>query len=76
MDKFIYYLENNHKSVDGHFFHKKKGDKYQLLKKQIFKHKNKLEKIIKEMKLNQINNEYLMKKYIYNLLSRNKKDIK
>ena len=54
----------------------KKGDKYQLLKKQIFKHKNKLEKIIKEMKLNQINNEYLMKKYIYNLLSRNKKDIK
>lgn len=73
MDKPNFYIENKHKSVDGHFFHIKKGDKYQLLKNQISKHKNKLEKIIKDMRINEINNEYLMKKYIYNLLSRKKK---
>jgi hypothetical protein len=36
-------------------------------------HKNKLDKIIKEIKVNQNKNEYLMKKYIFELITRKKK---
>ena len=36
-------------------------------------HKNKFEDIIREIKLNQKKSEYLMKKYIYDLISRKKK---
>ena len=67
-DKLIFYIEKPEESYDL-----KPIDKYQLLKNQIAKHKNKLENIIKEMKLNQIKNEYLMKKFIFDLMSRKKK---
>ena len=65
--------EKTDESFEDNFFYKKTGDKYHLFKKQISKHKNKLEKLIKEIRLNQIKNEYLMKKYIYNLISKKKK---
>ena len=67
-DKLIFYIERPEESYDL-----KPIDKYQLLKNQIAKHKKKFENIIKEMKLNQIKNEYLMKKYIFDLVSRKKK---
>ena len=67
-DKLIFYIERPEESYDL-----KPIDNYKLLKNQIAKHKNKLENIIKEMKLNQIKNEYLMKKFIFELMSRKKK---
>ena len=70
--RLIFY-EKTDESFEDNFFYKKTGDKYHLFKKQISKHKNKLEKLIKEIRLNQIKNEYLMKKYIYNLISKKKK---
>ena len=48
------------------------GDKYIMLKNQMKRRKNRFENIIREIKLNQKKSEYLMKKYIFDLLSRKK----
>lgn len=73
IDRLIFYIENPDECFEENLFDKKPGDKYQLFKNQILKHKTKLENIINELRLNQIKSEYLMKKYIFDLLSRRKK---
>ena len=73
LDRILFYMVKPNECFEENVLDIKPGDKYQLFKNQIAKHKSKLESIIKEMKLNQINNEYLMKKYIFDLLSRKKK---
>ena len=73
IDRLIFYIEKPGECFEEHLKDKKPGDKYQLFKNQIAKHKTKLDNIIKEMRLNQIKSEYLMKKYIFDLLSRKKK---
>ena len=73
VDRLIFFIEKPTECFEENLLDNKPGDKYQLLKSQIVKHKNKLENIIKEIKLNQIKSEYLMKKYIFELLSRKNK---
>lgn len=73
IDRLIFFIENPYECFEENLLDKKPGDKYQMFKNQITKHKNKLDKILKEIKLNQIKSEYLMKKYIFDLLSRKKK---
>ncbi len=73
IDRLIFCIEKPNECFEENLFDKKPGDKYRLLKNQLYQHKNKLDKIIKEIKLNQIKNEYLMKKYIFELISRKKK---
>ena len=73
VDRLIFYMINPEECFEDNLIDIKSGDKYLLLKKQIARHKNKLESILKDIKLNQIKNEYLMKKYIFDLLSRRKK---
>ena len=73
IDRLIFYIEKPEECFEEHLTDKKPGDKYQLFKNQIAKHKTKLDNIIKEIRLNQIKSEYLMKKYIFELLSRKKK---
>ena len=72
VDRLVFFIEKPKECFEENLLDKKPGDKYQLFKEQLVKHKNKLENIIKEIKLNQIKSEYLMKKYIYDLLSRKK----
>ena len=74
VDRLLFYMVKPDECFEENLIDMKSGDKYLMLKKQIAKHKYKLENIIKDMKLNQIENEYLMKKYIFDLLSR-KKDV-
>ena len=73
VDRLIFFIEKPTECFEENLLDNKPGDKYQLLKSQIVKHKNKLENIIKEIKLNQIKSEYLMKKYIFELLTRKNK---
>ena len=73
IDRLIFYIEKPEECFEENLIDKKPGDKYQLFKNQIAKHKTKLENIIKEIRLNQIKSEYLMKKYIFDLLSKKKK---
>jgi hypothetical protein len=73
IDRLIFCIENLDECFEENFSDKKSKDKYQLLKNQLTMHKNKLDKIIKEIKVNQNKNEYLMKKYIFELITRKKK---
>ena len=73
VDRLLFYMVKPDECFEENLIDIKSGDKYLLLKKQIARHKYKLENIIKDMKLSQIENEYLMKKYIFDLLSRRKK---
>ena len=73
VDRLVFYIEKPEECFEENLLDKKPGDKYQLFKNQLTKHKNKLENIIKEIRLNQIKSEYLMKKYIFELLSKKKK---
>ena len=73
VDRLIFLLERPGECFEENLGDKKAGDKYQLLKNQISKQKYRLEAILNEMRLNQIKSEYLMKKYIFGLLSRKKK---
>ena len=73
IDRLIFCIENPDEYFEENFSDKKSKDKYQLLKNQLAIHKNKLDKIIKEIKVNQNKNEYLMKKYIFELITRKKK---
>ena len=73
IDRLIFYIEKPGECFEENLLDEKPSDKYQSFKNQISQHKNKLENIIKEIKMNQIKSEYLMKKYIFDLLSRKKK---
>ena len=72
-DRLRFYLENPDECFEDNVLDEKPGDKYQLFKNQIMKHKAKFDTIIKDIKLNQIKSEYLMRRYIFDLLSRKKK---
>lgn len=73
VDRLVFYIEKPDECFEENLTDEKPSDKYQMFKNQINKHKDKLDKIIKEIKLNQIKSEYLMKKYIFELMSRRKK---
>ena len=73
LDRLLFYMVNPEECFEENLLDIRPGDKYQSLKNQIIKHKSKLESILNEIKLNQIKNEHLMKKYIFDLLSRKKK---
>ena len=73
VDRLRFYIEKPDECFEENVLDEKPGDKYQLFKNQIAKHKKKFENIINEIKLNQIKSEYLMKRYIFDLLSRKKK---
>ena len=73
IDRLLFYMIKPEECFEENVLDIKPGDKYQLLKNQIAKHKSKLDNILVDIKLNQIKNEYLMKKYIFDLLSRRKK---
>ena len=73
IDRLLFYMIKPEECFEENVLDVKPGDKYQLFKNQIAKHKSKLENILVDIKLNQIKNEYLMKKYIFDLLSRRKK---
>ena len=74
IDRLIFLLENPDGCFEENLLEDRPGDRYILLKHQMTKYKNKFDNIIREIKLNQKKSEYLMKKYIFDLLSR-KKDI-
>ena len=74
IDRLIFTIENPEGCFEENLFEGRPGDKYILLKYQMVKHKDKFENIIRDIKLNQKKSEHLMKKYIYDLLSR-KKDV-
>ncbi len=73
VDRLVFYIEKPDECFEENLTDEKPSDKYQMFKNQINKHKDKLDKILKEIKLNQIKSEYLMKKYIFELMSRKKK---
>ena len=73
VDRLIFGIENPEGCFEENLLDDKPGDKYIMLKTQMKNHKNKFEDIIREIKLNQKKSEYLMKKYIYDLISRKKK---
>ena len=50
----------------------KQEDEYLLLKNKIFIHENKFEKYIRKIKLNQVNKEHLMKKFIFDTVTSKK----
>jgi len=68
----VYYIEKPSKDEIG-----KKEDEdeneYLLLKDKIMKHKDKFDKFIKKLKISQMDQEYLMKKYIFELITNKKK---
>ena len=72
VDRLIFSIENPDGCFEESLFEDRPGDKYILFKNQMVKHKDKFENIIREIKLNQKKSEYLMKKYIFDLLSRKK----
>ena len=72
IDRLIFVIENPDGCFEENLFEERPGDKYILLKNQMKRHKYKFENIIREIKLNQKKSEYLMKKYIFDLLSRKK----
>ena len=74
IDRLIFSLENPGDCFEENIFEERPGDKYILLKNQMVRYKDKFENIIRDIKLNQKRSEYLMKKYIFDLLSR-KKDV-
>jgi len=74
IDRLIFSLENPGDCFEENIFEERPGDKYILLKNQMVRYKDKFENIIRDIKLNQKKSEYLMKKYIFDLLSR-KKDV-
>jgi len=72
IDRLIFVIENPDGCFEENLLEERPGDKYILLKNQMKRHKYKFENIIREIKLNQKKSEYLMKKYIFDLLSRKK----
>ena len=72
IDRLIFVIENPDDCFEENLLEEKPGDKYILLKNQMKRHKYKFENIIREIKKNQKKSEYLMKKYIFDLLSRKK----
>ena len=72
IDRLIFVIENPEGCFEENLMEEKPGDKYIMLKNQMIRHKDKFENIIREIKLNQKKSEYLMKKYIFDLLSRKK----
>ena len=72
IDRLIFVIENPEGCFEENLMEEKPGDKYIMLKTQMIRHKDKFENIIREIKLNQKKSEYLMKKYIFDLLSRKK----
>ena len=73
MDRLVFFIEKPEECFEENLTDEKPSDKYQMFKNQIVKHKEKIDKIVKEIKKNQIKSEYLMKKYIFDLMSRKKK---
>jgi hypothetical protein len=73
VDRLVFIIEKPEECFEENLTDEKPSDKYQMFKNQIVKHKEKIDKIIKEIKKNQIKSEYLMKKYIFDLMSRKKK---
>ena len=74
IDRLLFFLENPDGCFEENLLEDKPGDKYVMLKNQMIRYKDKFENIIRDIKMNQKKSEYLMKKYIFDLLSR-KKDI-
>ena len=50
----------------------KQEDEYLLLKNKIYIHDSKFEKYIRKIKLNQVNKEHLMKKFIFDTVTSKK----
>ena len=73
VDRLVFFIEKPEECFEENLTDEKPSDKYQMFKNQIVKHKEKIDKIVKEIKKNQIKSEYLMKKYIFDLMSRKKK---
>lgn len=71
-EKMGKFNELSEKCCDEIDVDEKSEDKFAEFKNQLNKHKNKLEQIIREIKKTQVNNEYLMKKYIFELLTKKK----
>ena len=72
IDRLIFVIENPEGCFEENLMEERPGDKYIMLKNQMIRRKDKFENIIREIKLNQKKSEYLMKKYIFDLLSRKK----
>ena len=72
IDRLIFFIENPEGCFEENLMEERPGDKYIMLKNQMKRRKNRFENIIREIKLNQKKSEYLMKKYIFDLLSRKK----
>ena len=75
VDRLVFNIEKPEECFEENLMIKeeKPGDKYLLFKYQLMQHKSKLDGILRDIKLSQIKNEYLMKKYIFELLSAKKK---
>ena len=74
IDRLVFNLEKPLDCFEEHVIDEKPGDKYQLLKNQLAKEKNKIYKIIYETKKSQIKSEVLMRKYCFKILSKRNKN--
>ena len=74
IDRLLFSVEKPEECFEENVYLEKPGDKYQLFKNQINKQKNKIENMIFDIKLNQKKNDYLMRRYIYKILSERNKN--
>lgn len=72
LDIFFFNNIENPKEFYRRNIFDKKNDKYQFFKRQISEHKDKLKNTLREIKLNQNKTKYMMKKFIFNFLTRKK----
>ena len=74
IDRLVFNLERPLDCFEEHVISEKPGDKYQSLKNQLVKEKNKIYKLINDTKLNERKSEALMRKYCYQILSNKNKN--
>ena len=74
IDRLLFSVEKPDECFEENVYLGKPGDKYQLFKNQINKHKNKIDHMIFDMKLNQKKNDILMRRYIFKILSQRNKN--